>query len=106
MGKIFPLSEKPSCYSATIKLIEKSFHYKKPNSFEIDFAPLIDKSNHHNCFILLDENENVVAHIGAKDRTFTLGNEKFTLTMLGGIAVDEELRGKGHFQTLMQEVLE
>ena len=88
MGKIFRLSEKPSCFAATLKLIERSFGYKDPHSFEIDFAPLIDKSNFENCFILLDESEKVIAHIGAKDRTITLGNEKFIFTMLGGIAVD------------------
>ena len=105
MGNIFPLSEKPSCLEATLQLIEKSFHYQRPNSFEIDFAPLIDKSNHHNCFILLDENEKVVAHIGAKDQFISFGNSKFPVTMLGGIAVDETRRGEGHFQTLLQDVL-
>jgi predicted N-acetyltransferase YhbS len=105
MGKIFPLSEKNSCYEATIRLIEKSFQYKKPNSFEIDFAPLIDKSNHQNCFILIDENENVLAHIGVKERFLTLGNKKYSITLLGGIAVDEARRGEGIFQTLFQDVL-
>lgn len=105
MGKIFPLSEKPSCVEQTIKLIEKSFQYKSPNRFEIDFAPLVDKSNHHNCFILLDENENVVAHVGVKEKTLTIENEKFTFCMLGGIAVDETKRGEGNFQTLFQDVL-
>lgn len=105
MGKIFPLSEKPSCLEATLKLIEKSFQYKRPNSFEIDFAPLIDKSNHKNCFIMLDENENVVAHIGVKDRFFILNNKKFPVTLLGGIAVDEARRGEGIFQELFQDVL-
>jgi predicted N-acetyltransferase YhbS len=105
MGKIFPLSDKPSCYEATIRLIEKSFHYKKPNSFEIDFAPLIDKSNHHNCYILVDENENVLAHIGTREREINLNGKKFSLTLLGGIAVDEARRGEGIFQTLFQDVL-
>lgn len=105
MGKIFPLSEKPSCTEATLKLIEKSFQYKKPNSFEIDFAPLIDKSNHKNCFIMIDENENVLAHIGVKERFFTLNNKKFSVTLMGGIAVDEARRGEGIFQELFQDVL-
>jgi predicted N-acetyltransferase YhbS len=105
MGKIFPLSEKPSCLEATLKLIEKSFQYKKPNSFEIDFAPLIDKSNHKNCFIMIDENENVLAHIGVKERFFTLNNKKFAVTLIGGIAVDEARRGEGIFQELFQDVL-
>jgi len=105
MGKIYPLSEKPSCFEATIELIEKSFEYQKPNSFQIDFAPLIDESNFKNCFIMLDENEKVIAHIGAKDRLLTIDSNNFTVTMLGGIAVDEKYRGQGHFQTLLQDVL-
>lgn len=105
MGNIFPLSEKPSCFKETLDLIEHSFGYEVPNRFEIDFAPLVDKSNHHNCFILLDENEKVIAHIGAKDRYLLIGNQKFCITMLGGIAVSESHRGEGHFQTLLQDVL-
>jgi predicted N-acetyltransferase YhbS len=105
MGKIFRLSEKPSCFAATLNLIERSFGYETSHSFAVDFAPLIDESNFHNCFILLDENENVIAHIGARDRIITLGNEKFTFTMLGGIAVDESHRGEGYFQKLLQDVL-
>lgn len=105
MGKIFPrvstLKETPSAFEATLRLIEKSFHYEKPNSFLVDFAPLMDESNHHNCFILIDENENVLAHVGAKERL--LGNH--SVCMLGGIAVDEQYRGQGHFQMLFQDVL-
>lgn len=105
MGKIFRLSEKPSLFEATLKLIEESFQYQKPNSFKIDFAPLIDESNHHNCFILLDENENVVAHIGVKDRFVKIDKHLFPITLVGGIAVDEKRRGEGNFQTLFQDVL-
>ncbi len=105
MGNIFPLSQKPSCYEATLKLIEKSFHYQSSNSFEKDFAPLIDKSNHANCFVLVDENENVLAHIGVKEKFITLNGKKYSLSLLGGIAVDETRRGEGLFQELFQDVL-
>lgn len=105
MGKIFPLKEKPSSIEATLKLIEKSFQYKKPNSFEIDFAPLFNSNNHHNCYIYVDENENVLAHVGAKEKNITINNKKFSITLLGGIAVDEAHRGEGIFQELFQDVL-
>jgi predicted N-acetyltransferase YhbS len=105
MGKIFPLSEKPSCFHATLKLIEECFEYKRPHSFQIDFAPLIDKSNHNNCFIMLDENENVIAHVGVKERDFIINNTKFPVTLMGGIAVDKTRRGEGIFQTLFQDIL-
>jgi predicted N-acetyltransferase YhbS len=105
MGKIFPLSEKPSLFKDTLKLIEKSFQYKAPNSFQIDFAPLLDVSNHKNCFIMVDENENVIAHVGAKEHFLRLNDVKYSIVLLGGIAVDESRRGEGHFQTLFQDVL-
>jgi predicted N-acetyltransferase YhbS len=106
MGKIFPLSEKPSYLEETLELIEKSFQYNGPFRFEIDFAPLIDKSNHHNCYIFLDENERVIAHVGAKDRTLNLNGRSHRFTLLGGIAVDKDLRGTGIFKELFQEVLD
>ncbi len=105
MGNIFPLSEKPLLFEKTLKLIEKSFHYKDPFSFKIDFAPLMDVSNHKNCFIMIDENENVIAHVGVKEHFLTLNHVKYPIILLGGIAVDESRRGEGHFQTLFQDVL-
>jgi len=101
MGRIFPLKDKPSCFKKTIDLIERCFNYQKPNSFEIDFAPLIDKSNHANCFILVDENENVLAHVGVKECLIN----NHPVCMLGAIAVDENNRGKGLFQELFQFVM-
>lgn len=109
MGKNFPqiitLKEKPSCFPQTLQLIEDSFHYQAPYSFQTDFAPLMDESNHHNCFILIDEDEKVLAHIGVKERIIQIAGEAIPLAMLGGIAVDENHRGKGHFQSLLQDVL-
>lgn len=109
MGKNFPqvtnLKEKPLLFEKTIQLIEESFKYQAPHSFKNDFAPLIDGKNHENCFILIDENENVLAHIGVKEKFITLFETKFSFTMLGGIAVDEKHRGLGHFHTLMSDVL-
>jgi predicted N-acetyltransferase YhbS len=101
MMKITTLKDAPHLYSATISLIERSFEYKKPFKFEIDFAPLVDQSNFANCFIMVDENESVVAHIGVCERNI-LG---FNMAMLGGIAVDEARRGEGFFQELIQDVL-
>jgi len=109
VGKKFPLitnlKEKPSCFSKTIQLIEKSFKYDGPQSFIKDFAPLVAPENHQNCYILIDENENVLAHIGVKEKNISVNGKNFLVSLLGGIAVDETQRGKGHFQTLMQDVL-
>jgi predicted N-acetyltransferase YhbS len=109
MGKIFPtiknLKEKPSCFQKTLQLIEKSFKYRAPHSFQIDFAPLIDVSNHHNCFILIDENDEVLAHIGVKERKIKFKEQNFSICMLGGIAVDEKHRGHGYFNQLLTEII-
>ncbi len=109
MGKNFPritnLKETPECFEATIALIEKSFKYEAPFTFKEDFAPLIDVSNHHNCFILIDEDKNVLAHIGAREKSIKIEQQEFMICILGGIAVDENHRGEGHFSTLMQDVL-
>lgn len=98
---ITTLKAAPHLVNATIALIEKSFHYQKPNCFAVDFAPLMNEKNHHNCFVIIDENENVLAHVGVSERTI-LG---IPIAMLGGIAVDEKHRGEGHFQELFQDVL-
>ena len=109
MGNNFPrittLKENPELFEKTVRLIEKSFHYKAPFTFKEDFSPLVAASNHHNCFIIIDEENNVLAHVGARDSVITLNNKNFPITMLGGIAVDEKYRGEGHFQNLFQDVL-
>ena len=109
MGKIFPqlisLKENPSLLGSTLALIEKSFKYQPPFSFQQDFAPLIDASNHHNCFVLVNEEGVVIAHVGVRERKLFLNKREFTIAMLGGIAVDEANRGKGYFNQLMSHVM-
>ncbi len=109
MGNNFPqrttLKESPSLLDETLKLIEKSFLYKEPFSFKTDFAPLMDPSNHHNCFIYTDENGKVIAHIGMKDKILRVNGHDHAICLLGGIAVDEERRGEGLFRSLMEDVI-
>lgn len=98
---ILTLKERPDLLQSTLTLIENSFKYKAPYKFSEDFAPLIQTSNHHNCFLIVNEKDQVLAHIGVKERSL----EGFNIALLGGIAVDENFRGEGHFQTLFQHVL-
>ena len=109
MGKIFPqrstLKESPSLVGETLQLIEKSFQYTAPQSFSVDFAPLMDPSNHQHCFIYRDETGKVIAHIGAKEKTLSLHGQDHVISLLGGIAVDESRRGEGVFRTLMEDVI-
>lgn len=98
---ITTLKAAPHLLKATTELIEKSFHYQAENKFNVDFAPLMNEKNHHNCFILTDEKENVLAHVGFCERKIA----GIPVGMLGGIAVDVKHRGEGHFQELFQDVL-
>lgn len=109
MGKNFPqvisLQERPQLVEATLQLIEASFNYSSEFKFQTDFAPLMDPSNHHNCYILINQQEQVMAHLGVKTRKMMIGHNAHTICLLGGIAVAPAERGQGHLQKLMQEVL-
>jgi predicted N-acetyltransferase YhbS len=109
MGKNFHnitnLKEKPQYFAATLKLIEESFHYQAPHAFQIDFAPLMREANRHNCYILVNEKEEILAHLGVALRKLTVRGKDHTIAMLGGIAVDEKARGQGHFSSLMRHVM-
>ena len=98
---ITTLKASPHLLNSTLELIERSFHYEKPHRFSVDFAPLMSGANHHNCFIKIDEKENVIAHVGVSERKIN----GFPVAMLGGIAVAEKYRGEGHFQELFSDVL-
>jgi predicted GNAT family N-acyltransferase len=98
------LKHNPELYNETIDLIENSFHYQKPHSFETDFYSLMSKKNHENNYILTNNNE-VIAHIGVLRKKIRFNNYIFPITMLGGIAVKDSYRGQGIFSILMKQVL-
>ena len=98
---ITTLKVAPHLLAPTLNLIETAFKYKKPQSFAVDFAPLLSESNLENSFIVINENEKVLAHISVCLRRI-LG---MPVAMLGGIAVDEAHRGEGHFNSLILDVM-
>jgi hypothetical protein len=102
--KLTTLAQSPVYYADTIKLIEKSFDYTSDNKFDVDFYPLMNKENHINCHLLVSDNR-VIAHIGVLLKTITIDTKTFKIAMYGGIAVDENERGKGHFKEIFNEVL-
>jgi predicted N-acetyltransferase YhbS len=104
--KITTLKENESFFAKTLKLIEKSFGYSSEYSFKEDFYPLINKNNHQNCYIAVDNNENILGHLGVRLVHIKINNEVFPIAMLGGIATDEKSRGKGVFTALLKHVLE
>lgn len=99
------LKDSPELFEQTLVLIEESFKYQTPNSFKTDFYPLISTENRANNHIILNENNEVIAHVGCKIRTIQLANKSFTIAMLGGIAVAKDYRGSGLFQKLFSHVV-
>lgn len=107
MGKIFPplknLKNHPEYWEQTNALIEKAFKYQPQFNFEDDFITLMNKENAHHLYILI-ENEKVIAHIGVKIRDLNINENKISVAMMGGIAVDEKYQGQGIFSYMMNEV--
>lgn len=102
--EITNLQINPELYDSTIKLIEKSFGYPENEKFDVDFYPLINKINWENCFLMV-EGERVIAHIGVTKRKLRVEHNIFPVSFIGGIATDEEFRGKGIFAALFEKVL-
>lgn len=114
MGRIFRLSEKKEYLKETISLIEESLSYENQFQFSIDFAPLIDQSNLHNCYILLNEDQKVIGHIGTREKLMTfpqsetkkkVSPHRFPVTLIGGVCIHKNFRGKGYFQELFNHVI-
>lgn len=99
------LKDSPELLDEALHLIEESFEYQAPQRFEVDFYPLVSPSNREHNHLLLNEKKEVVAHIGCKVRSITLGNDHFNIVMLGGIAVSKDHRGSGLFQKLFSHVI-
>lgn len=97
------LKDSPQYKDQTLTLIESAFGYDKKYSFAIDFYPLMSEANAHQQYIYIDNNE-VVAHIGVKNKTLKVKSHTYHFNMLGGIAVHPDYRGKGLFKSLLSEV--
>lgn len=107
MIKIKRLSDQPKLYKKVINLIEESYSYEQINSFEIDFYPLINKSNWKNCYVILDQTSNeLLGHIGTKPRFIVFSNENIDCIFLGGIAIKKEFQGKGIFKSAFSHLLD
>lgn len=100
------LSLSPDYYDQVIDLCESSFEYKGSQSYAEDFAPLISPMNHQHNHLFLNSKNQLVGHIGVKEREIKLKNKSYTFSLLGGIAVAEEFRGQGHLKEMMKAVIE
>lgn len=98
------LKNSPELVTQTLNLIEQSFKYTQDNNFDVDFYPLFSKDNFENCFVVI-EDDKVLAHIGRLTKTLTINKKDFSFNMYGGIAVDEQVRGKGLFKEFFNDLL-
>ncbi len=96
----------PELADQTDQLIERGLNYLPPHRFAVDFAPLAGPQNLRNRHVLLDPTSGeVVAHVGCLVRSFCWEADVVPVAMLGGISVDESLRGQGLFHELFMRVL-
>lgn len=99
------LAQNPELYNETVRLIEKSFNYPPGHSFEDDFYNLLTPINHKHNHILVD-GDKVVAHIGVNLKEVAKDEISCLVAFIGGVAVNEDYRGQGHFKTLFNYVIE
>jgi predicted acetyltransferase len=102
--QIIRLSEKPQYYTQAIELIEVSLGYTSEYHYNVDFYPLMNSSNHHNCYLLIN-GEEVVGHIGIKTRSLQYKKNCTRVILIGGVAIKSNYQGKGHFKIFFQTVL-
>lgn len=93
--------DSPDSFEEAVKLIEKSFNYNDKHSYATDFSPLMNSTNWQNLHILKSEDK-VIAHVGAR---VVKSMNNLPILLLGGIAVDKEFQGEGHFNDLFERVI-
>jgi predicted N-acetyltransferase YhbS len=100
------LSVIPEMAEQADQLVEKAFGYVLPCRFRTDFAPLAGAHNLSHRYVLLDRtSQTVVAHVGVNLRSFIWEAETVPVAFLGGIAVDESVRGLGLFHRMFVNVI-
>lgn len=103
--QVIRLSEAPHLLSQVIDIIEKEFSYDQSNSVLVDFYPLLKEQNFYNNFILIKGEDKVIGHVGTKPCVYMVGENHCPILHMGGIAIDSDFQGQGHFKRLFGEVL-
>jgi predicted acetyltransferase len=98
------LQNDPTQLPKCLHLIEESFSYEEQYSYAEDFKLLINESNYRNCFYLQD-NENIVCTVFALPRELIHKSSALPVIFIGGISVNKDYQGQGHFRTLLEAVL-
>jgi predicted N-acetyltransferase YhbS len=97
---ITTLKEHPEYFPEAIKLIESAFNYPQEQNFAVDFHLLMNESNFENCYIAINEDKELIGHLGVRKSHMKWNNELHPVAMMGGIATHPKARGKGIFKKL------
>lgn len=98
------LKKNPEYKDEFLKLVESSFGYSKEFKFAEDFYPLVNYSNHNNCYFLMD-NKKLIATCAYMYKEVCAENNH-TVALMGAIAVDSQLRGKGMGTHVVQSTID
>lgn len=99
------LAASPEYYDQVISLCERAFEYKDGQSYAVDFAPLMSVMNHGHNHVFLTEKNELVGHIGVKQREIAFNNKVARFALLGGISIVPKHQRQGHLQQMMEEVI-
>jgi len=99
------LKDKPTLFYSVTKLINHSFNYDLSNKFQTDFYPLVNQEHWENNHLILDQNDTVVGHIGARQKNLLINKHKVPITMLGGFCIHPLYRKRGIFKNFIQKVI-
>jgi N-acetylglutamate synthase-like GNAT family acetyltransferase len=76
-------------------LLRTAFDLKGPYDYGPDRAEVV---------LLLDDNGKAIGHAATYRRPISIGDETVSVGMIGGVAIDQAERRRGHVRRLMAEV--
>ena len=94
------LRTEPEALSASLQpqvdtLLRSAFELTGPYDYGPDRAGVM---------LLLDDDGRMVGHAATYRRVISIGDETVTVGMIGGVAIDAAVRGRGHVRRLLAEV--
>ncbi len=102
---ITTLKQRPELLAQVIALIESGFNYDSNYSYAMDFMLLMNKNNHQNCHIIVNNNNEVLAHLAVSLRNIGTDTFNIPVALIGGAVTHPLFRGKGFFRLLMERLI-
>ena len=102
---ITTLKHRPELLPQVIALIESGFNYNSNYSYAMDFMLLMNKNNHQNCHIIVNDNNEVLAHLAVSLRRIGTDTFNIPIALIGGAVTHPLHRSRGFFRLLMERLL-